>query len=144
MRLPSYFYRCAEVQYKQRGRISSVSIVTTLRLARRANLGSIEGRRRILSILHSIQTALRPKQSHTLWLPGNPPPVVNRPSIEAAHSPTFSAVDKNAWIYTCISSYVLARSLRIFVGIRIHYKYSNKNSSLQYVFETLFYRIKLL
>lgn len=103
----SQIYHPAEVQYKQRGRVSSVSIVTRLRHARPRNSGSIQGRVRILSALHSIQTSSVFKQLQNLWLPGNPPSSVKHPSFEATHSTTFCAKIKNTWSYTYISSYVL-------------------------------------
>jgi len=83
--LLSYIYRRAEIQYKQRGRLSSVNRVTRLRPVLPGNPGSFWGSGRILSVLHSTQAAPGPAQHHILLLPSNPPPAVKHPIKEATH-----------------------------------------------------------
>jgi hypothetical protein len=46
---------------------------------------------------------------YEILLPSNPTPVLNHPSTETTHSPTFSAEVKNAWSNASISSYVFCK-----------------------------------
>jgi hypothetical protein len=143
MRLSSHVYRSTGFQYKRPGGVSSVSIETWLRPARPGNTGSIQGRERIFSALHIIQTAPEPTQPHLLGLPGNPPLVVKHPSIQATHLAAFNAETK---MLEAVPPFPHTSSWRDpwtqDVRIRTDWKHSNKNSVLLNAFVVLFYRIK--
>jgi hypothetical protein len=94
MRLSNHVYHSTGFQYKLPGGVSSVSIETRLWPARPGHPGFIQDWERIFSALHVIQTALEPTHHHMLWLPGNPPLVVEHLSIQATHSAAFNAETK--------------------------------------------------
>jgi hypothetical protein len=98
-----------ERNFRIKRRVSSVSMVTTLRAGRPGF--DFRQEFRIFLLSTASRPALGPTQPRTQWIPGGLAPGVKRPGREADHSPLSSAEVKNAWRYTSTSPYVFVTCL---------------------------------